>query len=132
MARGTASGMRIGQLAELTGTSVRSIRYYEACGLLRSTRTGQGHRRFAESDVDRVIRIQEMLAGGLSTSTIRELLPCLDAPPSQRTGHLERRLGEERERLERQQREIARAQEVLDEILRSITTSSEAVAPGGS
>lgn len=123
--------MRIGQLAERTGTSVRSIRYYEACGLLRATRTGQGHRRFAESDVDRVIRIQEMLAGGLSTDTIRELLPCLDAPPSQRTGHLELRLAEERERLERQHSEIARAQEVLDELLRSLARPSEAVAPGG-
>jgi len=124
-------GMRIGELAERTGTTVRSIRYYEACGLLRSTRTGQGHRRFAESDVDRVIRIQEMLAGGLSTSTIRELLPCLDAPPSQRTGHLELRLAEERERLERQQREIARAQEVLDEILDSVARSREPVGRDG-
>ncbi len=115
-----ASGMRIGELAERTGTTVRSIRYYEACGLLRSTRTGQGHRRFVESDVDRVIRIQEMLAGGLSTSTIRELLPCLDADPSRRTGYLQVRLAEERERLERQQREIARAQEVLDELLESV------------
>ncbi len=131
MAKGSAGGMRIGQLAERTGTSVRSIRYYEASGLLRANRTDQGHRRFAESDVDRVIRIQEMLAGGLSTGTIRELLPCLDAPPSQRTGHLELRLAEECERLERQQREIARAQEVLDELLRSVTRPSEAVAPGG-
>lgn len=124
-------GMRIGELAERTGTSVRSIRYYEACGLLRSTRTGQGHRRFADSDVDRVIRIQEMLAGGLSTSTIRELLPCLDAPPSQRTGHLEVRLAEERRRLERQQREIARAQEVLDEILESVARSREPAGRDG-
>jgi DNA-binding transcriptional MerR regulator len=124
-------GMRIGELAERTGTSVRSIRYYEACGLLRSTRTGQGHRRFAESDVDRVIRIQEMLAGGLSTSTISELLPCLDAPPSQRTGHLEVRLAEERRRLERQQREIARAQEVLDEILESVAGSREPAGRDG-
>ncbi|HEY0951079.1 MerR family transcriptional regulator [Nocardioides sp.] len=123
--------MRIGELAERTGTSVRSIRYYEACGLLRSTRTGQGHRRFADSDVDRVIRIQEMLAGGLSTSTIRELLPCLDAPPSQRTGHLEVRLAEERRRLERQQREIARAQEVLDEILESVARSREPAGRDG-
>ena len=119
--------MRIGELAERTGTTVRSIRYYESCGLLRSARTGQGHRRFVESDLDRVIRIQEMLAGGLSTGTIRELLPCLDAPPSQRTGHLELRLAEERRRLDRQQREIARAQEVLDELLESVAGRREPV-----
>lgn len=109
--------MRIGELAERAGVSVRAIRHYEARGLLRSTRTPQGHRRFAESDVDRVVRIQEMLAGGLSTKTIAELLPCLDVPPAERTGHLEARLAEERERLERERRALARAQEVLDGIL---------------
>ena len=109
--------MRIGELAERAGVSVRAIRHYEARGLLRSSRTPRGHRRFAASDVDRVIRIQEMLAAGLGTRTIAELLPCLDAPPAQRTGHLEARLVEERQRLERERRALARAQEVLDGIL---------------
>ncbi|MBC2934446.1 MerR family transcriptional regulator [Nocardioides sp. zg-1228] len=106
--------MKIGRLSHLTGVSVRSIRYYEARGLVRPTRDRSGQRLFAPEDVDRVIRIQEMLAAGLGTRIIAEILPCLDVPVSQRTGFLEERLREEQQRIEDERRELDRAQRVLD------------------
>jgi len=39
--------VRIGELAERTGVSVRSLRYYETKGLLGSERTSGGQREYA-------------------------------------------------------------------------------------
>lgn len=122
-ARAILGPVMIGRLSQLTGVSVRSIRYYESRGLVRPTRDDAGRRRFHPGDVDRVIRIQEMLAAGLGTRTIADILPCLDAPPSQRTGFLERRLQEERQRLEAERRELERAQCVLDGLLTDLSTT---------
>jgi DNA-binding transcriptional MerR regulator len=59
--------VRIGELAERTGVSVRSLRYYETKGLLASERTSGGQREYPEAAVDRVRRIQEMFAAGTAT-----------------------------------------------------------------
>lgn len=69
--------MRIGQLAGRTGASVRALRYYEEKGLLVSERTGGGHREYREPDVDRVRFVQLLLAAGLPTRKILDLLPFL-------------------------------------------------------
>ncbi|MFE5890293.1 MerR family transcriptional regulator [Streptomyces sp. NPDC056462] len=77
--------MRIGELARRTGVSERSLRYYEAQGLLRAERTPGGHRDFPQAAVDRVVRIQELFAAGLHSSRIAQLLPCMrdtDGGPS--------------------------------------------------
>ncbi|MEQ0558143.1 MerR family transcriptional regulator [Amycolatopsis sp. NEAU-NG30] len=72
--------MKIGELARRTGVSPRLLRYYEEQGLLTSERAGRGHRRYAEDAPDVVEHIRALLAAGLSTSAIRELLPCVEAP----------------------------------------------------
>jgi DNA-binding transcriptional MerR regulator len=69
--------MRIGELAKRTGVSERSLRYYEEQGLLAPTRTPAGYRVYAESDVDVVRHVQMLLAAGLNTTFIREVLPCM-------------------------------------------------------
>lgn len=68
--------MQIGELARRTGSSPRSLRYYERQGLLSATRGGNGYRSFDDSAVDTVLRIRALLAAGLSTDVIRQLLPC--------------------------------------------------------
>ena len=65
--------------------------YYEEQDLIRSTRTPSGWRDFDPSTVDRVILIQHLYAAGIPSTTIDQLLPCLDAPPSERLQRLERR-----------------------------------------
>ena len=69
--------LRIGEVAELTGTTARTIRYYEEIGLLDSApERAQGkHRVYTQADVDRVreiIRLRDLL--GLSLEQLSELL----------------------------------------------------------
>ena len=69
--------LRIGELAELTNTTPRTIRYYEEIGLLGggSDRVQGKHRAYTQADVDRVreiIRLRDLL--GLSLDQLRELL----------------------------------------------------------
>lgn len=108
--------MRIGELAEPTGVSARSLRYYENQGLLRAHLTPAGHRRCTFEDVERVVRIQQLYDAGLCSRVIAELLPCLDAPPQERTGHLDTRLAQEHQRLETVVREAVRARDTLEEV----------------
>ncbi|MPZ79874.1 MAG: MerR family transcriptional regulator [Actinophytocola sp.] len=69
--------MRIGELARRTGVSERSLRYYEERGLLRPRRRPSGYRVYVESDVDTVRHVRILLAAGLSTTLIAEVLPCM-------------------------------------------------------
>jgi DNA-binding transcriptional MerR regulator len=69
--------MRIGELAKRTGVSERSLRYYEEQELLNPARTPSGYRVYTESDVDVVRHVQMLLAAGLNTAFIREVLPCM-------------------------------------------------------
>lgn len=105
--------MRIGELAEASGVSARSLRYYEENGLIRSERTPGGWRDFEPSMVERVIMIQHLFAAGLCSATIDELLPCLEAPPEERTGVLEQLLAHEVDRLESKRRDIDRELDTL-------------------
>src|SRR5947209_18622491 len=69
--------LRIGEVAALTGTTARTIRYWEEIGLLDSApERAQGkHRCYTQSDVDRVreiIRLRDLL--GLSLEQLSQLL----------------------------------------------------------
>ncbi|MFJ3706126.1 MULTISPECIES: MerR family transcriptional regulator [unclassified Streptomyces] len=113
--------MRIGELARRTGVSERSLRYYEAQGILKADRTPGGHRDYPEGAVDRVIRIQEFYAAGLCSSKIAELLPCVrdtDGGPSAiATPRLVGDLTLERDRIDRKIDELCRSREVLDDVI---------------
>ncbi|MET9227259.1 MerR family transcriptional regulator [Lentzea sp. NPDC003310] len=69
--------MRIGELAERTGVSVRALRYYEEQKLLASERSGSGQRRYDEKAVTRVKLIQQLYGAGISSASILEMLPCV-------------------------------------------------------
>ena len=71
--------MRIGELATKAGVSVRALRYYEEHGLLTAERSGRGQRHYAEPAVHRVQLIQHLYAAGLTSRTIADLLPCVEA-----------------------------------------------------
>jgi DNA-binding transcriptional MerR regulator len=68
--------MRIGELSERTGTSVRSLRYYEQKDLIFSDRLENGYRDFDASQVGRVRAIQFYLGLGLNTDQIEGILNC--------------------------------------------------------
>jgi DNA-binding transcriptional MerR regulator len=70
-------GLRIGEVAEQTGTTPRTIRYYEEIGLLpgSSARAQGQHRFFTDADVERVreiLRLRDLL--GLSLEQLSKLL----------------------------------------------------------
>lgn len=115
--------MRIGELAQASGVSRRSLRYYESQGLVHSQRTPAGWRDFDEDMVERVVMIQHLFAAGLHSTTILELLPCLEASPAQRTGALEDLLASEVARLERKRRAIDQELETLQALQAETTTS---------
>jgi DNA-binding transcriptional MerR regulator len=69
--------MRIGELARRTGTSERALRYYEEQNLLAPGRRGSGYREYRTTDVTRVRGIRMLLAAGLNTATIAEVLDCM-------------------------------------------------------
>jgi DNA-binding transcriptional MerR regulator len=69
--------MRIGELTRRTGVSQRLLRYYEEQGLLTPIRRSSGYREYSTSDVVAVAHIRNLLAAGLSTTTIADVLPCM-------------------------------------------------------
>lgn len=74
--------MLIGELAQRSGVSRRSLRYYEAQGLLTSARGPNGYRSYDESAVVTVGKIKSLLTAGLRLDTVRQLLPCtVDSSP---------------------------------------------------
>jgi DNA-binding transcriptional MerR regulator len=68
--------MQIGELSERTGASVRSLRYYEQQGLLRSDRRANGYREYPPNAVATVETIRALLDIGLPTALVAQALPC--------------------------------------------------------
>lgn len=119
--------MRIGELSRRTGVNPRLLRYYEGQGLLTSERDANDYRRYGPDAVERVTRIRELLAGGLTTEAIRDLLPCAQGGPGllacdHSVGVLDGQLT----RVDEQLAELTRRREALLEV-----TSAMRVSPSG-
>ncbi len=69
--------MKIGELANQTGVSIRSLRYYEQMGLLSPIRHENGYRDYSPFAVEQVRTIQLYLNLGLSTEQIAGFLHCV-------------------------------------------------------
>ena len=72
----TQQTLRIGEVAERTGTTPRTIRYYEEIGLLASPAGHEKgrHRTYGETDVQRLeelLRLRELL--GVTLEELKEL-----------------------------------------------------------
>jgi DNA-binding transcriptional MerR regulator len=75
--RGVAGRVRISEVVEHSGVPARLLRYYEEQGLLNPLRNPSGYRDYTDQDIELVRRIRHLLDAGLSTATIRTVLPCL-------------------------------------------------------
>ncbi|AIQ62250.1 Mercuric resistance operon regulatory protein [compost metagenome] len=69
--------MKISELAQKTGVSVRSLRYYELQGLLVPVRQANGYREYSPLAVETVETIKLYLNLGLSTEEIAGFLNCV-------------------------------------------------------
>lgn len=107
--------MRIGEVAREAGVSSRALRYYEEQGLLASERTSGGQRNYPDSAVERVKLIQQLFTAGLSSRTILQLMPCIDA------GHASPEVFElmeaERRRITDAMTALAAARDALDRVI---------------
>jgi DNA-binding transcriptional MerR regulator len=71
--------VQIGEVAERTGLSLRTIRYYEEVGLVTpSSRTSGGFRLYSELEVSRLMLIMRMKPLEFSLEDMREVLGILD------------------------------------------------------
>ena len=72
--------LRIGEIAERSGVTPRTIRYYEELGLLPRTEREHGkHRSYTENDVERLremTRLRDLL--GLSLDELRSMITAED------------------------------------------------------
>jgi DNA-binding transcriptional MerR regulator len=107
--------MRIGELSAKTGVSVRALRYYEEQDLLVPERSASGQRHYPGPAVDRVGLIQMLYAAGLSSRTILDLLPCVDA--KENTPHSRALLRSERDRIDAQIDRLVEARNRLDAVI---------------
>ncbi|KZZ83580.1 MULTISPECIES: MerR family transcriptional regulator [Bacillaceae] len=60
----------IGTVSELTGLSVRQIRYYEERQLISPERSSKGTRKYSFSDVERLMNIADLREEGVQTTEI--------------------------------------------------------------
>lgn len=99
---------RVGELAEATGLSVRTLHHYDEIGLLQpSERTGSGHRQYDAADVRRLHRIVALRGFGLSLAEVGRVLD----------GELADPRGLIRTQLELVEEQLAAASRVRDKLL---------------
>ncbi len=121
--------MQIGEVAARTDLSLRSLRHWEDVGLLRpSGRTEGGFRLYTEADVERILVIRRMKPLGFTLEqmsvAMRDIEALRDAGADDRHDEARERLGAlladagaRRERLERQ---LAMADEFVDQLSREL------------
>jgi len=71
--------MRIGELAARAGTTTRTLRYYEARGLLPARRDENGYRTYDEDDVRLLDQIRTLRDVGFDLEETRPFVECLRA-----------------------------------------------------
>ncbi len=105
---------RIGELAEETGLTVRTLHHYEQIGLLRPGRTDAKHRIFDLSDVDRLFKIIALKELGLSLEEIRRSLDRQSAHLGPILAELLGKVKRDVVRLMRMQRNLEHLQPLID------------------
>jgi DNA-binding transcriptional MerR regulator len=116
--------MKIGELADRTGVSVRALRYYEEKGVLKPDRTPSGYRRFDDPDVQTVANIRTLLAAGLGMDLIGEILSCMSGERLLLDDCTDR-LRHERRRLTDDIAQITHARSLLDDLLTTTPASAQ-------
>ncbi|GGJ72016.1 MerR family transcriptional regulator [Glutamicibacter ardleyensis] len=123
--------MHIGELAETTGLSLRTIRHYDEVGLLpASGRTEGGFRVYTVADMHRLQVVKQMKPLGFSLDEMAEILALLaDRDSGELTEGARERLafltGEAKSRREKIIRNLRQADELIDRL------DSSGEAPAG-
>jgi DNA-binding transcriptional MerR regulator len=120
--------MRIRELAAKTGTTTRTLRYYEAQGLLPTGRSANGYRVYDGHHVRLVREIRSLQAVGFSLEDVRPFVECLlaghesgDACPASVDMY--------RRKLAYLERHIAELRDVRDQLSARLADLGDASAP---
>jgi MerR family transcriptional regulator/heat shock protein HspR len=70
----TSAVFAISVAARMASMEIQNLRVYERRGLVSPARTDGGTRLYSEADVDRLVRIGELLADGLNLAGIAKVL----------------------------------------------------------
>jgi MerR family transcriptional regulator, copper efflux regulator len=107
----------IGQVTNLSGIPIRTIRYYESLGLIASSgRTEGGFRQFSADVLTRLAFIKRAQSLGLSLEEIREILYVYDEgkPPC---GEIKEKLLEKLSQIDHQIAELLTLRSEIGELL---------------
>ncbi|MFB2555255.1 MerR family transcriptional regulator [Herbiconiux liangxiaofengii] len=114
----TAAMMHIGELAERTELSLRTIRHYDEIGLLKpSGRTDGGFRLYTERDFARLMLIRRMKPLGFPLEEMSELLRIIDTLEQGDDPELRAQLDRFVERAAEQRQKLQRQLDMADEFL---------------
>jgi DNA-binding transcriptional MerR regulator len=113
--------MLIGELSRRTGVSERLLRYYERAELIASQRRPNGYRDYDDGAVETVRRIRALLAAGLPTRTIRQILPCTSREGLQACPGVVASLRERLDTLDQRADELAEARGLLRQTIATLT-----------
>lgn len=111
--------MKVGELAKLTGISVRTLHYYDDIGLLSpSRRTDADYRLYAKADIVRLQQIMSLRQLGFSLAEIRE---CLQSPDFSLHRAIQLHITRLREQIELSQKLLQQLETISSYSTRSIT-----------
>lgn len=72
-----------GEMARLSSSTLRTVRFYEEAGILRpARRTDGGHRLFERTELDRLMLVTDLRMAGLSLDEIKAILDVKKAAAS--------------------------------------------------
>ncbi|KIF68254.1 MerR family transcriptional regulator [Streptomyces sp. AcH 505] len=118
--------MRIGEVADQAGVSVRALRYYEQQDLLQACRSPGGHRHYPDTAVSRVRLIQQLYAAGLPSRVVRDVLPCVDS--GEASPKLLDQMEAERVRIDERITDLLAVRDRLDDVI-TLTRDPDADCP---
>ncbi|MGQ0845085.1 MAG: MerR family transcriptional regulator [Sporichthyaceae bacterium] len=115
--------MHIGELAERTGMSLRTLRHYDEIGLLApSGRTDGGFRIYTESDLQRLLVIRRMKPLGFSLAEMHRALEIIDATTAAPTcRHAAEQLADLLDQARTRRATLARQVDMADEFVELLT-----------
>lgn len=103
----------VGELAKLTGISVRTLHHYDSIGLLVAReRTSAGYRRYTDAELERLRQIVKYRDLGFSLARIKEVL---DDPAVNPGDQLQEQKNALRDQAERLQLTLRRVESMLEQ-----------------
>ena len=122
--------MRIGELADQSGVSTKTIRFWESTGLLTDpARTPSGYRDYDADAVDRLRFIRHAQTAGLTLAEIRQVLQISDTgePPC---GHVTGLIHEHLAEVDQRIRELTETRSILEHLAKRAADQNPADCNG--